>query len=213
LRPLYLISKTPSPEMMDVIHIPILSIHFFTPEIDFNLYTGIIVTSKEAAQALKHYSLNWARLQVVCVGEATAATLKGLGACHVKTADGYGMSILKVLSPHEGKWLYLRPKMIASSWPSRARELGILLDEVIIYETTCNEDIQKIEIAKNGVLIFTSPSGIECFFKRANILLTHDVVVIGTTTQKALPKEIRSTLSAQTSVISCIEKAREIAAG
>lgn len=197
---------------MDVIHVPILSIHFFTSEIDFNLYTGIIVTSKEAVQALKHYSPNWDNLQVVCVGGATAATLKGLGARHVKTADGYGMSILEVLSPHEGKWLYLRPKMIVSSWPSRARELGITLDEVIIYETTCNEDRQKIEIAKNGVLIFTSPSGIECFCKTENILPTHDIVVIGTTTQKALPPEIKSILSAQTSVMSCIEKAREIAA-
>jgi uroporphyrinogen-III synthase len=197
---------------MDVIHVPILSIHFFTSEIDFNLYTGIIVTSKEAVQALKHYLPNWDNLQVVCVGGATAATLKGLGARHVKTADGYGMSILEVLSPHEGKWLYLRPKMIASSWPSRARELGITLDEVIIYETTCNEDRQKIEIAKNGVLIFTSPSGIECFCKTENILPTHDIVVIGTTTQKALPPEIKSILSAQTSVMSCIEKAREIAA-
>lgn len=199
--------------MMDVVHIPILSIHFLTPEIDFSLYTGIIVTSKEAAKALKHYSPNWENLQLICVGEATAEAVKKLGAYRIKIADGYGMSIVKSLAPNEGKWLYLRPKMIASSWPSRARELGITLDEVIIYETTCNENMQKIEIAKNGVLIFTSPSGIECFRKRENILPTHDVVVIGTTTQKALPPEIRSTLSAQTSVLSCIEKAREIAAG
>lgn len=198
--------------MMDVVHIPILSIHFFTPEIDFNLYTGIIVTSKQAAQALKHYSPNWDQLQVICVGEATASAVEALGARFVQTADGYGMSIAEMLSQHQGKWLYLRPKMIASSWPSYARELGITVDEVIIYETRCNEDMQKIEIAKNGVLIFTSPSGIECFCKRDDILPTHDVVVIGTTTQNALPSEIKSTISAQTSLISCIEKAREIAA-
>ncbi|OYZ64075.1 MAG: hypothetical protein B7Y17_03840 [Sulfuricurvum sp. 24-42-5] len=213
MRPIYLISKTPSPEMMDVVHIPILSIHFFTPEIDFNLYTGIIITSKQAAQALKQYSPNWDKLEVICVGDATAATVKKLGACHIKIADGYGMSIVEALLPHGGKWLYLRPKMIASSWPSRARELGITVDEVIIYETSCNDDMEKIDIAKNGVLIFTSPSGIECFSKRSTILPTHDVVVIGKTTQKALPPEIKSTISAQTSVISCIEKAREIAAG
>lgn len=197
---------------MDVVHVPILSLHFFTPEIDFSLYTGIIVTSKQAAQALKYYSPNWDNLQLICVGEATASTLKALGARFVQTADGYGMSIAEVLSQHQGKWLYLRPKMIASSWPSHARELGITVDEVIIYETTCNEDWQEIEIAQNGVLIFTSPSSIECFCKRAAILPTHDVVVIGTTTQKALPPGIKSTLSVQTSVVSCIEKAREVAA-
>lgn len=197
--------------MMGVVHIPILSVHFFTPEINFNLYTGIIITSKQAAQALKHYSPNWDQLQVICVGEATASAVEALGARFVQTADGYGMSITEVLSQHQGKWLYLRPKMIASSWPSYARELGITVDEVIIYETRCNEDMQKIEIAKNGVLIFTSPSSIECFCKRADILPTHDVVVIGTTTQNALPPEIKSTISAQTSLISCIEKAREVA--
>ncbi|MDQ1299240.1 MAG: uroporphyrinogen-III synthase [Campylobacterota bacterium] len=197
--------------MMGVVHIPILSVHFFTPEINFNLYTGIIITSKQAAQALKHYSPNWDQLQVICVGEATASAVEALGARFVQTADGYGMSITEVLSQHQGKWLYLRPKMIASSWPSYARELGITVDEVIIYETRCNEDMQKIEIAKNGVLIFTSPSSIECFCKRADILPTHDVVVIGTTTQNALPPEIKSTISSQTSLISCIEKAREVA--
>ena len=212
LRPIYLISKTPSPEMMDVIHVPVLSIHFLTPDIDFDLYTGIIVTSKQAAQGLKYYCPNWDKLQVICVGEATAATVEALCAYHIKIADGYGMSIFEALSQDEGKWLYLRPKIISSSWPARARESGIAVDEIIIYETSCNDHMPEIEIAKNGVLIFTSPSSIECFCKRKDILPTHDIVVIGTTTQKALRLEIKSTLSQETSVISCIEKARAIAA-
>lgn len=198
--------------MMDVIHIPLLSIHFLTPDIDFNLYKGIIVTSKQGAQALKYYSPDWSKLKAVCVGESTALAIKELGAHHIDIADGYGMSILEVLSQQNGKWLYLRPMMIASSWPSRARELGVEIDEAIIYETTCNETMHEIKIAKNGVLIFTSPSSIECFCKRADILSTHDVVVIGTTTQKALPFGIKSTLSPQTSVMSCIEMGRDIAA-
>lgn len=212
MRPIYLISKTPLDQAMDVIHIPILSIHFLTPDIDFSLYTGIIVTSKQGAQALQYYSPDWTELKVVCVGESTANVIKELGACHIEIAQGYGMSILEVLSPHQGKWLYLRPKTIASSWPSRARELGIVVDEAIIYETTCNEDIKELEIAQDGVLIFTSPSSIECFCKRANIVSSHDVVVIGSTTQAALPLGIKSTLSQEASVISCIEMGREIAA-
>lgn len=211
LRPIYLISKTSYGNAVGVTHIPILSIHFFTPDIDFSLYTGIIVTSKQAAQALKHCSPNWDQLRVICVGEATASAVEALGARFVQTADGYGMSITEMLSQHQGKWLYLRPKMIASSWPSYARELGITVDEVIIYETRCNERIEKFEIAPNGVLIFTSPSSIECFCKRTNILPTHDVIVIGSTTQNALPSGIKSIMSAETSIVSCIEKAREVA--
>lgn len=211
MRPIYLISKTPLDQAVDVIHIPILSIHFLAPDIDFSLYRGVIVTSKQAAQALKSYSPDWTELNIVCVGESTANVIKELGASHIEIAQGYGMSILNVLSPHKGKWLYLRPKMIASSWPSRARELGVEVDEVIIYETTCNDDIKELKIAQDGVLIFTSPSSIECFCKRSNILSTHDVVVIGSTTQAALPLGIKSTLSEETSVVSCIEKGREIA--
>jgi uroporphyrinogen-III synthase len=213
LRPIYLISKTPSDELMDdVTHIPILSIHFLTPDINFNLYSGIIVTSKQAAQALKYYTPDWNRLKVVCVGESTAKVMQELGAHHIELADGYGMGILEVLLLQKGKWLYLRPKMIASSWPARAHKLGIEVDEVIIYETTCNEDIQELEIEKNGVLIFTSPSSIKCFCEITDILPTHDVVVIGTTTQKALPLGIKSILSGDTSIDSCVQKAREIAA-
>ncbi len=197
--------------MMDVIHIPVISIVFLTPTIDFDLYTGIIITSKQAAQALKSYSPDWSQLQVVCVGESTASAIKEFGALHVEIADGYGVSILEVLSSHKGRWLYPRPKLIASSWPINARELGMEIDEKIIYETTCNDEMKKIEVAKDGVLIFTSPSSIECFCKHTDILPTHDVIVIGETTQKALPSGIRSILSTDTSIDSCVRKAREVA--
>lgn len=197
--------------MEGLIHVPILSIHFLTPLIKFADYDGIIVTSKQGALALKHYSPDWDKLHVICVGEATTEAMKQSGAVHVESADGYGDTIFNVLRKYQGKWLYCRPKMIASSWPSRAREEGMMLDEVIIYETACNKAMQPQEIADDGVLIFTSPSSIECFLKYYEILPTHSLVVIGTTTQKALPFGILSTLSETTSVESCVEKARKLA--
>ena len=207
MRPVYLISKTP---YAGVIHIPILSIHFLTPDIDFDLYDGIIVTSKQGALALKHYAPDWDKLHIICVGESTAQEVKQLGAIHVDVADGYGETIFNVLRQYNGKWLYCRPKMIASSWPQQARETGMMIDEVIIYETTCNETMEKRKIADNGVLIFTSPSSIECFLQKYLFKPTHDIVVIGKTTQDALPLGVRSILSEMTSVESCVEKAREL---
>lgn len=212
LRPIYLISKTSHDNAVGVIHIPILAIKFLQPEIDFSLYDGIIVTSKEGARALQNYDIEWKKLDVLCVGESTASEISAMGGCNITVASGYGDSILDILENQYARWLYIRPRSIVSSWPQKARVMGKKIDEVIIYETTCNDDMEEIQIVKNGVLIFTSPSGIECFCKRADILPTHDVVVIGTTTQKALPLGIKSTLSLETSVISCIEKAREIAA-
>lgn len=207
MRPIYLISKTP---YSGVVHIPILSIHFLTPDINFNLYEGIVVTSKQGALALKHYAPDWDKLYVICVGEATVQEVKKQGAKHIECADGYGESIFNVLHQYRGKWLYCRPKMIASSWPSRVREEGMILDEVTIYETSCNKEMEKIEIADNGILIFTSPSSIECFLQQYSLRSTHDIVVIGKTTQDALPLGIKSMLSETTSVESCVEKAREL---
>jgi len=210
LRPIYLVSKTSHHETVGVVHIPILSIHFLTPDIDFNLYEGIVVTSKQGALALNHYAIKWEKLHVICVGQATAQEVKKQGAIHIDVADGYGESIFDVSRQYRGKWLYLRPKMIASSWPAHAREEGMILDEVIIYETTCNEAMEKLEIADDGVLIFTSPSSIECFLQKYLFKSTHDIVVIGKTTQNALPLGIKSILSETTSVESCVEKAQEL---
>jgi len=207
LRPIYLISKTP---YAGVIHIPILTIFFLSPLLDFTQYEGIIVTSKQGALALGHYRVNWDRLNVICVGESTAQEMKKLGAKQIEYADGYGVSIVNILRHYRGRWLYCRPKVIASSWPSRAKEEGMILDEVILYETTCNEDMEKMEIAEDGVLIFTSPSSIVCFLQKYSFRSTHDIVVIGKTTQDALPLGLRSTLSETTSVESCVEKAREL---
>ncbi|HEX5711062.1 MAG TPA: uroporphyrinogen-III synthase [Sulfuricurvum sp.] len=205
MRPIYLVSKTSHHETAGIIHIPILSIHFLTPLINFDDYDGIIVTSKQGALALKPYAPDWKKLHVICVGEATAEAMKGLGAMHIEIADGYGETIVNVLRKYCGKWLYCRPKMIASSWPQRAREAGIIIDEVIMYETQCNQTMEKIEIAPNAVLIFTSPSSIECFCARYELLPTHDVVVIGKTTQNALPLDCKSRLAEKTTIESCVE--------
>lgn len=197
--------------MEGLVHLPILSIHFLTPDIDFTQYDGIIVTSKQGALALKNYTLDWKKLKVICVGESTAEAMKQLGAVHVVNAAGYGETIFNVLRQYNGKWLYCRPKMIASSWPERVREEGMILDEVIIYETRCNKTMEKIDIADNAVLIFTSPSSIECFCERYELLSTHDIVVIGKTTQNALPLGIKSLLAEDTSVESCVKMAKELA--
>ena len=212
LRPIYLISKTSHDNGAGVIHIPILSVHYLQPLIDFSLYNGIIVTSKEGARALSSYSIEWEKLDILCVGEATASEIAAMGGCHITVASGYGDSILEVLENQYNRWLYIRPKTIASSWPQKARVMGKKVDEVIIYETTCNENLEKMQIADNGVLIFTSPSSIECFCKRTDILPTHKIVAIGKTTQKALPLGIKSFISPQPSIDSCVQLAREIAA-
>jgi uroporphyrinogen-III synthase len=210
LRPIYLISKTP---YEGVIHIPVLTISFLNPVIDFTQYEGIILTSKQAILALEKYNIDWNTLKCVCVSESTAAAAREVGAVDIESADGYGVSIPRVLKAKKryGKWLYLRPKVIASAWVEHARSEGFGIDEVIVYETICNEAAVNYPISEEGILIFTSPSSIHCFLQNYSILPTHKIVVIGTTTQNALPIEVASYLSSTTSVEATVDLARQIA--
>lgn len=210
MRPIYLISKTPYP---GVEHIPVLSISFLHPVIDFALYEGIILTSKQAILALENYDLDWNKLKCICVSESTAAAARETGAVDIESGDGYGVSIPSVLGTKKryGKWLYLRPKVIASEWVERARSEGFDIDEAIVYETTCNEAAANYPISDEGILIFTSPSSIHCFLENYSILPTHKVVVIGKTTQNALSEGVPSHLSSSTSVASAVDLARQIA--
>ncbi|MDD5716436.1 MAG: uroporphyrinogen-III synthase [Sulfuricurvum sp.] len=209
MRPIYLISKTP---YEGVIHIPILTISFLNPNIDFAQYTGMIITSKQALIALEHYTFDREHFEYICVSQNTAQAAREAGAVQIETGDGYGKSIPQILRRKErkGKWLYLRPKVIATEWLETARSEGYIIDEAILYETTCNKEAYNHCIADNGILVFTSPSSIKCFREAYKILPTHTVVVIGETTKNAFSDAKEVLVSPQTSVASAVELAQEI---
>jgi uroporphyrinogen-III synthase len=62
-----------------------------------------------------------------------------------------------------------------------------------------------VEVSQNATLIFTSPSSIECFLKKHNFLDTQNIIVIGKTSAKKLPKGVKYTLSKETTIQSCID--------
>jgi len=210
LRPIYLISKTP---YEGVIHIPILTIRFLSPDINFSDYEGVVFTSKQGVLSLQSYSFDWNRLKCICVSESTAKNAREAGAIDVEIGDGYGDSIPDILGAKKrrGKWLYLRPKVVASDWVESARNRGITIDEAIVYESVCNEEMSNFPVSQEGVLIFTSPSAIRCFLLNHKILPTHDVIVIGETTKNALPAGMLSYLSEAASIEATVNLARQIA--
>ena len=53
----------------------------------------------------------------------------------------------------------------------------------MVYETATRENIQ---LPEADILVFTSPSNVESFFKHTKIKNTQKVVAIGTSTQKKL---------------------------
>lgn len=210
MRPIYLISKTP---YEGVIHIPILTIRFLSPDINFSDYEGVIFTSKQGVLSLQSYVPDWNRLKCICVSEATAKYAREAGAIDVEVAGGYGDTIPDILGAKKrsGKWLYLRPKVVASDWVENARNRGSSIDEAIVYESVCNEEMSDFPVLEEGVLIFTSPSAIRCFLQQHKILPTHDVIVIGETTKNALPAGTISYLSEAASIGATVDLARQIA--
>jgi len=210
LRPVYLISKTPFP---GVKHIPILSIRFLNPKIDFSRYDGLVFTSKQGIEALRAYPDEWKMKQCVCVSESTAEHARKCGALKVEAGDGYGEHLPAVLKRRGDsyRWLYLRPKKVASDWAETARREGIDVDEIIVYETECNPHFSESKPEEDAVLIFTSPSCIRCFLEKYSLSPQNSIVVIGSTTQEALPVGYECHVSAQTSIKSAVDMACEIA--
>jgi len=208
VRPIYLISLTPYP---GVIHIPSVTINFLHPVIDFSNYDGIIVTSKQSLKALEYAAPKLDTKICLSVGEETSKIAKSFGFKEIWTAEGDGLSILELLKQTNPKirWIYLRPTKVATQWAEKARMQGFLVDEAVVYESVCT--MEEIDIDPEGVLIFTSPSAIECFMKHSSILSTQKIVVIGETTKKALPIDVESVVSYRPSIEACVETAKRIA--
>jgi len=203
----YLFSTSSHPDAIDV---NALEISFFTPVIDFSLYDYIILTSKQAVNALSNYNFNdYKNKKALCISSATAQSFKNINinAKVLDIGEGYGSTLSNIIAsyPKTTKWLYLRAKIVASDFVEVSKRNGFCIDEVILYESKCAPSIKKVIIHNNAQLIFTSPSSVECFLKYHSFKEDYTVVVIGKTTAKALPSHINCIISPEPSIISCLK--------
>jgi len=205
MKPTYLFSTSSHP---DAISVNSLDILFFQPKIHFSNYDYLIISSKQISYALQQYKYeSYKDKKALCVSKKTAFSFQKIDGEVLDIGNGYGDDLLKKISSHpkETKWLYLKGKIVASDFVSRAKSMGYNIDEVIMYESKCSQKIKDVSVEKNSTLIFTSPSSIECFLKNKKICNTHKVIVIGKTTAKALPKDISYIISKDNSIESCLK--------
>lgn len=200
---IFLFSKTP---YEGVHHIPIIQIHYLDETIDISKYDAIIATSKEVFPALDRIT-SWKELPVICVSEATAKQAREQGAKLLDLADGNAKSLFKLIEQKysELSLLYPHAKVIA-------KEMDIShldIDEKVVYETKCSK-VNKIELPKDAICIFTSPSAIECFQQQYDFLPTYQIVCIGETTKDALPEGVSCVVSEKPSVQSTLESATSL---
>jgi len=201
---IYLFSISSHPKAISVNS---LDITFFKPEIDFSVYDYFIITSKQTSKALKQY--RDAKFKpALCISVASAKSYEDINGKVLDIGGGYGDNLVdKIKSyPKDTRWLYLRAKVVASDFVSVCKEDGYNIDETIVYKSGCSKAIQDIEPEEGAILIFTSPSSVECFLKNHTISQDNKVVVIGKTTAKALPQNAQFVISKKTTIESCFQE-------
>ncbi|QOP41927.1 uroporphyrinogen-III synthase [Sulfurimonas marina] len=197
----------------DTIHINSLDTTFFKPEIDFSQYDYLIVTSKQIAKALQQYDkASYIDIPALCVSAQSAKSFESIGGKVLQIGAGYGDNLSKIIQtyPKEKSWLYLRAKEVASSFVEETKSEGYMIDEAIVYETACSNEIQKSEPENDAILIFTSPSSVKCFLENHSLYKTQKIIVIGKTTAKALPPRVEFIISQETTIASCVKIAKKL---
>lgn len=179
--------------------------------LNLDRYDALIFTSKNAIYSLDNLTSNWKNKDSYVIALKTANTVKQLGG-NLKFVgqSGHGNEFANELVKElkNKKALYIKAKKTVSSLLEILRENSIDVDSVTTYETVCNKS--SISIQDNSIIIFTSPSSVECFFKNYKWSSTYKAVVIGKTTAKYLPKDIEYYISKETSVQECIKLALKL---
>ncbi len=210
MKPIYLFSISSHP---NAVNINSLAIKFLKPSIDFSKYDYLIITSKQTSESLKQYETQeYIEKKGLCVSVASAASFESLGGTVLDIGGGYGDNLVdKIKSyPKATKWLYLRAKVVASDFVEVCKNDGFDIEEAVVYESDCSQEILDVEVEDESILIFTSPSSLKCFLKTHEISNKSKVVVIGKTTAKAVPKNTEYVLSNDTTIDSCMEIASNL---
>ncbi|MCK9454070.1 uroporphyrinogen-III synthase [Sulfurimonas sp.] len=194
-------------------NLPVIKIETIKTEINFSKYDAIIFTSKNAILSLNSYNKSWKTKPIYAIAPQTAKVASNLGAkIKFVSKEKHGNEFADELVPllKNKKVLYIRGSKVVSNLVNTLNTSGVLCDEAIVYQTVCVDIKKKIKLPKNSVIIFSSPSTIECFLKNALWDESYKAVSIGHTTKKYFPPNIIPYVSETTSLDSCVKKAIEL---
>ena len=169
----------------------LLNIEFKKIDLDIEKYDILIFTSKNAVLSVKDFIKN---KNCFAIGNKTAEEIKKYGGKVNFIASKYyghilSMELKSIKNIKDKKLLYIRPKIIASTLTQTLKDNNFNIDEIITYQTNCATS--KIILDKNAKIIFSSPSTVKCFFKNYKWIDTYQAFVIGNTTAKSMPKDIK----------------------
>jgi len=207
---IYLLSPTPK---KDTIALPMISFSVTTEYIDFSQSDTLMFTSKQAVVTADKIDPSWKNYPCIAIGPATKKQIEDLGGEVIYYPRSfYGETLSQDIAEffRDKKLLYLRPKEISFDSKDFLKKEGIILQEQIIYETSCIKYTLEEKPSKDSIIIFTSPSTIHCFLKNFDWDESYTAVVIGKATKVHLPKNAKYLVADEPLISSCIEKAKQI---
>ncbi len=187
---IYILSDT---DIQGAKKLPVIWQRYFPPSVDIAAYDYLLFTSKNGVKAINYYTDSWKTIPSLAIGKATAKTIEQLGGKVAFVAKSfYGKDFIKEVAKRfkGAKFLYLRPKRVATDIAAIAKELGLDVKEAVIYETLCQECDRVEPPPKGSTIIFSSPSTIRCFFGCFEWDSSYRAVVIGKKSASAMPKNI-----------------------
>ncbi len=193
--------------------IPVIEIKYKNQKIDLQKYDALIFTSKNAIKALNSMDTSWKKIPAYVIAPQTAKIVKSFGGTlQLVGKEHHGDEFAnEIASELEGKnVLYVGGAKIVSNLVDILKEKNVNCENLVIYETVCKKYKKKIKIPKNSIIIFSSPSTIECFLKNIKWDKTYTAISIGHTTAKFFPDYIEPILAENTSLESCVKKALEL---
>ncbi|MEA3289210.1 MAG: uroporphyrinogen-III synthase [Campylobacterota bacterium] len=192
--------------------LPIINIDYIKSVTNIKDYDALIFTSKNGVKGIDKFNVDWKNIPSYIIGEQTAKVVNSLdGNIEYIGKNSHGNEFSYELTDKlKGKKvLYIRGEKVASNLFDILIENNITCEELVVYKTKCKQ-YKDVDLPKGSIIIFSSPSTINCFFKNNLWDDTFKAVVIGKTTARSLPKGITYFISSNTSLESCIEKAREL---
>ncbi len=210
MRNIYILSEK---KVEGAINFPVFEINFKISDIDFNAYDALVLTSKNALYAIDSFNENWKNIPSFVIAPQTAKIVKELGGNLEFTGvtnhgDKFALELVNILKGK--KVLYLRGAKVVSKLSDILNQNDVICDEAIVYESACKIYDTQQSLPKNSIIIFSSPSTIECFLKNLSWDESFRAISIGKTTAKYFPSYINPIVSDDTSLKACVSKALEL---
>lgn len=195
-------------------NLPMIQTISLNLNIDITQYDALIFTSKNGVKHCDALFQNaWKKIPSYAISKDTAKQIKDLkGKLAFTGKEKHGDEFAYEIIDHlKGKKAaYLGAQSIVSNFIEILHNNNIECDHIPIYKTVCRDYDKKLILPSRSIIIFSSPSTIECFFKNVEWDQSFTAISIGRTTAKYFPSFVNPVIADTPSLKSCVCKALSI---